>query len=430
MSPPISLWDPLPHGVIAEHELAELQPAVTAAHKQLVEKSGPGAEFLGWLDLPKEVAVQVPRIKALAELIRATAPNLVVVGVGGSYLGAKATIDALTGPFRVLKDSALRVFYAGHTLSGGYLAGLIRYLEKQDFCLAVVSKSGGTIEPAIALRVLRSLLANKYSEAAVRQRIFVVTDPQKGLLKALAEKEGYKTLAIPPDVGGRYSVFSPGGLLPIAAAGIDIEEFLAGAREAMEQYTSPKLYENPCYRYAAYRNILYQAGKQVELFAAYEPSLATFGEWWKQLFGESEGKEGKGLFPATAIFSTDLHSLGQYIQEGPRLLFETVLRIKAPDRRLRIPLAPTADDGLNYLAGRDIEEVNTCAFKGTLTAHTDTGVPNLILELPKLSPCSLGALFYFMEKACAISAYLLAVNPFNQPGVEAYKKQMLSLLRD
>lgn len=410
--------------IIGEHELRQLQPEVSTAHELLMRKTGAGADFTGWLDLPQTAMAQASRIQEAAEEIKATSDALVVVGIGSSYLGARAAIEALGDSFYNLKG-ATKVFFAGHNLSGTYHADLLDFLEDVDFSVNVISKSGTTTEPAIAFRMLRKLLERKYGREGARKRIYATTDAEKGALRSLAAQEGYRTFVIPGDVGGRYSVLSPVGLLPMAVAGIDIAQVLAGAEKARQELTSP---ENPCYQYAALRNLLLRKGRLVELLVSYEPGLQSFGEWWKQLFGESEGKDGKGIFPASAIFSTDLHSLGQYIQDGSKLLFETVIKVESPRRHLAVPSDQEDLDGLNYLAGRDMQEVNDKAFAGTLLAHGDGGVPNIVLIVPRLDPEAFGGLVYFMEKACAISGYLLGVNPFDQPGVEAYKKNMFALL--
>ena len=413
---------------VGKQELDYLQPAVNTAHKLLVEKAGPGSEFLGWLELPERAKAQLPEIKKATELIRDTSEALVVIGIGGSYLGARAAIEALGHSFHNLQKNKTKIFFAGHNLSSTYHADLLDVLQDMDFSINVISKSGTTTEPALAFRVFKNLLEEKFGKEGAKKRIYATTDANKGALKTLAEEEGYTTFVIPDDIGGRYSVLTPVGLLPMAVAGIDIEALLQGAREAQGQLGNPDLGHNPCYQYAAVRNILYRKGKTVELLVTYEPGLHSFSEWWKQLFGESEGKDGKGLFPGGAIFPTDLRSLGQYIQDGSDLLFETVLKVKKPRRKIAIPRQKEDLDQLNYLAGRDMEFVNDCAFRGTLQAHTAGSVPNLVLTLPELSEQTLGYLFYFMEKACALSGYILGVNPFDQPGVEAYKKNMFSLL--
>jgi len=416
---------------ITEDKLLAAQPQVNAAHNLLTEKRGPGSECLGWLDLPDTAMSWVPGIKSAAQRIRESSDALVVIGIGGSYLGSRAAIEALGDSFHNLKGDVTKVFFAGHNLSSSYHADLLDVLQDVDFSVNVISKSGTTTEPAIVFRIIKNLLENKYGRDGARKRIYVTTDARKGALRALAEKEGYTAFPIPGDVGGRYSVLTPVGLLPMAVAGIDIEALLGGARQAREDFLNPALEGNSCYQYAALRYLLYREGKTVELLVSYEPGMQYFAEWWKQLFGESEGKNGKGLFPAAAIFSTDLHSLGQFIQEGTKLLFETVVKVTLPRRELLIPQVPEDIDQLSYLAGKNIDFVNNCAFRGTLKAHTEEGkVPNLVIALSELREWNLGYLFYFMEKACALSGYLLGVNPFDQPGVEAYKKNMFTLLKE
>ncbi|MGI6366708.1 MAG: glucose-6-phosphate isomerase [Bacillota bacterium] len=410
------------------HELRYLEPAVAAAHRQLADRTGPGSEFLGWLDLPEQAKAQTESIRQAAEAIRRQSDALVVIGIGGSYLGARAAIEALGNSFHNLQDGKTKVFFAGHNLSSAYHADLLDLLKDMDFSVSIISKSGTTTEPAIAFRLCKKLLEEKYGKEGARRRIFAITDATKGALRSMASQEGYAAFAIPGDVGGRYSVLSPVGLLPMAVAGIDIDPLVAGASQAREELNDPDLAANPCYQYAACRAILHRKGKAVELLTAYEPGLQTFAEWWKQLFGESEGKDGKGIFPASAIFSTDLHSLGQFIQDGSNLLFETVLKVNAPRRDLEIPRQEEDLDQLNYLAGKTVDFVNTCAFQGTLQAHTQGQTPNIVIELPDLTAHTLGYLFFFMEKACALSGYLLGVNPFDQPGVEAYKRNMFALL--
>jgi glucose-6-phosphate isomerase len=414
---------------ITEGELLALQPAVNSAHVLLTEKKGLGSEYLGWLDLPETAMSWVPEIKSAAENINESSEALVVIGIGGSYLGSRAAIEAMKGSFHNLKGNA-KVFFAGHNLSSNYHCDLLDLLQDIDFSVNIISKSGTTTEPAVAFRLLKDLLVRKYGREEAKKRVFATTDAQTGALRALAEQEGYTTFDIPRDIGGRYSVFTPVGLLPMAVAGIDIEALLKGARQAREDSLSPELESNSCYRYAAIRHLLYGSGKAVELLVSYEPELHYFCEWWKQLFGESEGKEGKGLFPAAAIFSTDLHSLGQFVQEGTKLLFETVIKVIKPRGDLVIPQETDDLDQLNYLADKDMEFINNCAFQGTLKAHSEEGkVPNLVLTLSELREKNLGYLFYFMEKACALSGYLLGVNPFDQRGVEAYKRNMSTLLR-
>jgi len=400
-------------------------------HKVLVSKTGKGNDFLGWVKLPAGTDPAIPdRIKEDAEKIRSQSQLFVVIGIGGSYLGARAVIDCLSHPFLPLFHGrrAPVILYAGENLSEDYHAGLMEILDQYDYSVAVISKSGTTTEPAIAFRIIKAHLEKKYGKKKATGRIFAVTDAQRGALKKLAAKEGYSTYVIPDDVGGRYSVLTPVGLLPIAVAGLDIEKLIGGARRMMEQCLASAVPgKNPALQYAAIRNALYQSGKPVEILVNYLPNLYYLTEWWKQLFGESEGKEHKGIFPAGVGFTTDLHSLGQYIQDGTRLMFETILSVENPGKELRVPFLEDDADGLNYLAGKRLTEINSMAEMGTLLAHVDGGVPNIRISVPELNEENLGELLYFFEFACAMSAYLLGVNPFDQPGVEAYKKNMFAL---
>jgi len=421
------------HAFVQEHELLQLQPAVQLAHKQLHDKTGPGSDFLGWLELPvKYDASERERIKEVAASIQQHSDVLLVIGIGGSYLGARAAIEMCSHSFYhqlpAEKKDKPEVYFVGHHLSSTYLADLLDLLDGKEISINVISKSGTTTEPAIAFRILRDYLEKRYGKEEARKRIIATTDRAKGALRQLAEEEGYETFVIPDDIGGRYSVLTAVGLLPIAVAGISIDAMLEGAAAAAELYQNPSLEENPSYQYAAVRQLLARKGKEIELLVHYLPSLQMFAEWWKQLFGESEGKDGKGIFPASVSFTTDLHSMGQYIQEGRRNLFETVLFVKESSRTVLIGEDPDNVDGLNYLAGKSLDFVNQKAFEGTLLAHSDGGVPNLIISVPELSPYTFGQLVYFFEKACAMSGYLLGVNPFNQPGVEAYKQNMFALL--
>ncbi|PAF37531.1 glucose-6-phosphate isomerase [Terribacillus saccharophilus] len=418
---------------IGEQELDYLAPLVQAAHDQLHNKTGASNDFLGWLELPMDYdKEEFARIKQAAEKIQSDSDVLLVVGIGGSYLGARAAIEALTHSFfNVLSKEdrkAPQVFFVGNSISAPYLNQLLDAIKGKDVSVNVISKSGTTTEPAIAFRIFKKYLEEKYGVDEARKRIYATTDKARGALKTLASKEGYESFVIPDDVGGRFSVLTAVGLLPIAAAGVDIDSIMSGAQKAQEELSVSDLKENPAYQYAAIRNVLYNKGKNIELLVNYEPSLQYFSEWWKQLFGESEGKDLKGLFPASANFSTDLHSLGQYVQEGRRDLFETVVLVKQPVSDVTIEAEEEDLDGLNYLAGQTVDQVNYKAFQGTLLAHTDGNVPNLVVEVPALDPFSFGYLVYFFEKACAISGYLLGVNPFDQPGVEAYKKNMFALL--
>lgn len=407
------------------------QAEVRQAHDTVHQGTGRGHDFLGWLEPLAVDGDIVQNVLAAAEKIRANTDVLLVIGIGGSYAGARAGIEMLTHAFRN-QFSAVRqgpeIYFIGHNLSATYISQLFQLIEGKDVSLNVISKSGTTTEPAIAFRLLREWMINKYGEQA-GERIFATTDAEKGALRTLSEAEGYTTFVIPDDVGGRYSVLTPVGLLPLAVAGIDIKAMLQGAHEAKKLYSNPNLAENACYQYAAHRNNLYRQGKAIELLVSYDPRFLTFAEWWKQLFGESEGKEHKGIYPASVQFTTDLHSMGQYIQEGPRHLFETVLWVEeAGHEELTIPHQEDDLDGLNYLAGKSVNYVNQQACLGTLEAHVEGEVPNFVLHIPELTAHNVGHLFYFFEKACAISGYLLNVNPFDQPGVEAYKKNMFRLL--
>ncbi|PTL37719.1 glucose-6-phosphate isomerase [Alkalicoccus saliphilus] len=418
---------------LAEHEVEYMQPAVTAAHETLHEGKGAGSEFLGWMDLPVNYdKEEFARIQKAAEKIQSDSEVLLVIGIGGSYLGARAAIEALTHTFYNELDGNKRrtpqIFYVGNNISSTYVKHLMEAIEGKDVSINVISKSGTTTEPAIAFRIFRDYVEKKYGVEEARRRIYATTDKAKGALKQLSEEEGYESFIIPDDVGGRFSIFTAVGLLPIAAAGLDIEEMMKGAADAREAYSNPDLKQNEAYQYAAVRNALYNKGNLVELMVNYEPALHYVSEWWKQLYGESEGKDGKALFPASADFSTDLHSLGQYVQDGRRDLFETVLHVNSVKEEIQIEKAENDLDGLNYLAGETMSFVNDKAYEGTMLAHLDGGVPNLIINIPELSEYHFGYLIYFFEKACGISGYLLGVNPFDQPGVEAYKKNMFALL--
>ncbi|GAA0071408.1 glucose-6-phosphate isomerase [Clostridium sardiniense] len=406
---------------------------VQSAHKKLHEGTGAGNDFLGWIDLPVNYdKVEFARIQEAAKRIQETSDVLIVIGIGGSYLGARAAIEMLTNNFyNVLSKEdrkAPQIFYVGNNISATYMNQLLKAIEGKDISVNVISKSGTTTEPAIAFRIFKDLLEKKYGKEEAKKRIYATTDASKGALKTSADAEGYETYVIPDDVGGRFSVLTAVGLLPIAAAGVNIEEMMKGAADAREAYSNPSVKENDCYKYAAVRNALYNKGKTIEILVNYEPSLHYFNEWWKQLYGESEGKDNKGIFPAAVDFSTDLHSMGQYIQEGRRDLFETVINVEKAEESVIIEATEDNIDGLNFLAGKDMNFVNQKAFQGTLLAHNDGGVPNMVVNVPELTPYYFGQLVYFFEKACGISGYLLGVNPFNQPGVEAYKKNMFALL--
>lgn len=418
---------------IDEVEMKLMESQVRAAHELLHQGTDAGNDFLGWVELPaKYDKKEFEAIQQAAREIRETSEALVVIGIGGSYLGARAAIEMLSHSFANQypeeKRSNPQIYYLGHTISPTYTAELLELLAEKDFTVNVISKSGTTTEPAIAFRLIKELLIKKYGTAGAKRRIYATTDRAKGALKKLADAEGYTQFVIPDDVGGRYSVLTPVGLLPIAVSGIDIQEMMDGAGAAYQAYQRPDLEKNPAYQYAAARNILYRKGKLIEILVNYEPGLHYFAEWWKQLFGESEGKNHKGIFPAACDFSTDLHSMGQYIQEGRRDLFETVLWVEKPRRSVVIPTDPDNIDGLNFLSGQTMEFVNEKAFQGTLLAHHEGGVPNLVIRVPELTPYYFGELVYFFEKACGLSGYLNAVNPFDQPGVEAYKKNMFALL--
>ncbi|WP_018921811.1 glucose-6-phosphate isomerase [Salsuginibacillus kocurii] len=418
---------------VSAQELEQLQPAISLAHEQLHNQTGAGSDFLGWLDLPEAIqGEEYPRIHKAAERIKQQSDVLLVIGIGGSYLGARAVIDALSHSFRNQlskeKRQAPEIYFLGHHMSPSYIQDLLETLEGKDVSVNVISKSGTTTEPAIAFRIIREWLQNTYGNEEAAKRIYATTDREKGALKTLADEEGYETFVVPDDVGGRYSVLTAVGLLPIAASGLDIDGLMKGAAKAKEELSEPDLKKNPAYRYAAVRTALHQKGKEIELLVNYEPKLHHLSEWWKQLFGESEGKDNKGIFPASLNFSTDLHSMGQYVQEGRRHLLETVIQVDEPGKDVKLPKTEDDLDGLNYVAGETIDTINKKAFEGTLLAHTDGGVPNMVIRLPELSEESFGYLVYFFEKACAVSGYLLGVNPFDQPGVEAYKKNMFALL--
>ncbi len=410
-----------------QEELDKINREVKIARKTLDAKTGEGNEYLGWVDLPETFdQEEVERIYQAARKIRKQAKILVVVGIGGSYLGAKAAIEYLKPYFPKRKN--IEIIFAGHNMSSTYLDELMSFLSNKDFCINVISKSGTTTEPAIAFRMLKELLEDKYGLDEAKSRIYVTTDKAHGALRELADKSGYTSFIVPDDIGGRFSVLTPVGLLPIAAAGININQMLAGAASARREYKKYSIYKNDVHMYVAIRNLLYRKNYQVEMMINYEPKLAFFAEWWKQLFGESEGKDHKGLFISSASFSTDLHSLGQYIQDGRRILFETVINVEKPEKDVLIKKDDLNLDGLNYLSGNGLDYVNKQALTGTLLAHKDGGVPNLVINVSKLNAYTFGYLVYFFELAVGVSGYLLGVNPFNQPGVEAYKKNMFALL--
>ena len=405
---------------ISEKEILKYKKEVLKAHTNLHEKQGAGSDFLGWVNLKLDVQ-ELEKIKVAASKIRKQSDLLIVIGIGGSYLGSKAVIDALSHTF-----NPKNVIFAGNNMSSDYLNDLLDYIKDKDVSLNVISKSGTTIEPALTFKVLREYIEEKYGENKAKDRIFVTTDKEKGVLKKLADEKGYETFVVPDDIGGRYSVFTAVGLLPIASAGINIDRLLDGVYSAEKKYSS--LENNDCYDYAVARNIMYKKKKKIELLVNYEPKLHYISEWWKQLFGESEGKEEKGIFPASVDNTTDLHSMGQYIQEGERILFETVINIKKPYRDFTLTCEEGSPDALDYLNGKTLNEINHKAMEGTVIAHVNGKVPNIMIEVDKLDEFNLGELLYFFEKACGISGHLLGVNPFNQPGVEAYKKEMFRLL--
>ncbi len=414
---------------VNQDELTGIKAQVETAAKMLHEKSGLGNDFLGWVDLPTNYdKEEFARIKAAAEKIQKNSQVLIVIGIGGSYLGARAAIEFLKSPFyNNMKKNTPDIYYVGNNINPTYLNEIISLCEGKDFSVNVISKSGTTTEPALAFRVFKKLVEDKYGKEEAKNHIFATTDKAKGTLKELSDTEGYETFVVPDNVGGRFSVLTAVGLLPIAVAGCDIDKLMEGARQAQNDYTAD-FDNNDCYQYAALRNIFYRKGKSVEMLVAYDPAFAMMSEWYKQLFGESEGKDNKGIFPSSAIFSTDLHSMGQYIQQGSRVLFETVVDIKTPKKDFYLEKDEANLDGLNFLCDQNMSVVNRKAFEGTILAHTEGGVPNMILELEDTSEFSLGYLIYFFEKACAVSGYILGVNPFNQPGVESYKSNMFALL--
>lgn len=410
--------------------LENIAGEVKSANDALYAGTGKGSDFLGWLTLPQDYDKdEFARIKSAAKKIQDNSDVLVVVGIGGSYLGARAAIEFVKSQnYNLLKKDTPDIYFAGNTISSRAVAELERMIGDRDFSVNVISKSGTTTEPAVAFRILRELLEKKYGKDGAKERIFATTDKEKGTLKKFADSEGWQTFVVPDNVGGRYSILTAVGLLPIAVAGIDIDALMQGARDAMEKYFSGDVMKDDCCKYAAIRNILYRSGRKIEMMISYEPSYTMMNEWFKQLFGESEGKDGKGIFPASAVFSTDLHSMGQYIQQGERTLFETVVTFKNSVDEVYIENDKDNVDGLNFLAGKSISFVNQKAFEGTVLAHTDGNVPNIVIELDNMDEHDLGELIYFLEKACALSGYVLGVNPFDQPGVESYKKNMFALL--
>ncbi|MEE0523502.1 MAG: glucose-6-phosphate isomerase, partial [Lachnospira sp.] len=420
-------------GYVHEHEVESMKALTESARKLLLSKSGAGNDYLGWIDLPVDYdKEEFARIKKAAEKIKSDSDVLVVIGIGGSYLGARAAIEFLGHNFfnSVSKDlrKAPEIYFVGNSISSNYLAGLVDVIGDRDFSVNIISKSGTTTEPAIAFRVFKKMLEEKYGKDGAAKRIYATTDKAKGALKKLADAEGYEEFVVPDDVGGRFSVLTAVGLLSIAVSGVDIDELMAGAASARKRCIENDFDNNDAMQYAALRNIMLRKGKSVEILCDYEPSLHYTLEWWKQLMGESEGKDNKGLFPASVDLTTDLHSMGQFIQDGSRIMFETVLNVEKTSREIVIEKEDEDLDGLNYLAGKTMDFVNKCAMNGTILAHTDGNTPNLRVDIPEQTPFYLGELFYFFEFACGLSGYMLGVNPFNQPGVESYKKNMFALL--
>lgn len=415
---------------IKSHEYKATEAKVLAAHNLLHSKKGLGCEFTGWLNLPFDYDKdEFSRIKNAAKKVCSNSDVFIVIGIGGSYLGARAAIEFLKSQnYNFLKKNTPDIYFVGNNISSDHLAEILELCEGKDISINMISKSGTTTEPAIAFRVFRDYLIEKYGKDGAKERIFCTTDKQKGALKALADSQSYETFVVPDDIGGRFSVLTAVGLLPIAVAGADIDKLMEAVKDAAKEYSEANLEKNPCYKYAATRNILYNKGKKIEVLACYEPRFTMMSEWFKQLYGESEGKDQKGLFPASVIFSTDLHSMGQYIQDGSRDLFETIVKINKVKTEIKIQTDKDDIDGLNFLSGKTIKYINDKACEGTLLAHNDGGVPNCVIEIDDISEYSLGYLIYFFEKACAISGYMLGVNPFNQPGVEEYKKNMFALL--
>lgn len=427
---PIQLEDAYVKGFVRDHEYGAIEPMVKAAHESLMNGTGAGNDFHGWVNLPKDYdKEEFARIKSAAERIKSNSDVFIVIGIGGSYLGARAAIEFLKSDYyNDLKKDTPNIYFTGNSISSSALSELVSICEGKDVSINMISKSGTTTEPAIAFRVFRELLEKKYGKEGAKERIFCTTDKAKGTLKNLADKEGFESFVVPDDVGGRFSVLTAVGLLPIAVAGCDVDALMKGAADAVDKYNTPSIEENDCYKYAAIRNIMYNKGKTTEVMVSYEPCFAMMNEWWKQLYGESEGKDQKGLFPASVIFSMDLHSMGQYIQDGKRDIFETVFHFDKPKHEIVIGKDPEDIDGLNYLEGKTMDFVNDKAFEGTVLAHTDGNVPNIVIKADDFSEETLGHIIYFFEKACAISGYMLGVNPFDQPGVESYKKNMFALL--
>ena len=427
----LKLTDAYVKQFVSDEELAAISGEVLEAQKSLLAGTGEGNDFLGWITLPDDYdREEFARIKKAAEKIKNSCDVFIAIGIGGSYLGARAVVEFLKSPlYNNLKKDTPDVYFSGCNISAQSLNELLALCEGKDVCINVISKSGTTTEPAVAFRVFRDLLEKKYGKEGARERIFVTTDKAKGTLKKFSDEAGYETFVVPDDVGGRFSVLTAVGLLPIAVSGVDIDALMKGASDAAARYTKiADVEENECLKYAALRNVLYRQGKATEILVNYEPYATMFNEWWKQLYGESEGKDLKGLFPASVIFSTDLHSLGQFIQDGSRSVFETIVSVKNADSKLAVPYDEANVDGLNFLAGTDLNEINKVAMQGTILAHIDGGAPNILIEIEDKNEYCLGYLLYFFEFACGVSGYVLGVNPFNQPGVEAYKKNMFALL--
>ena len=419
---------------LTNEEINSMESRVLAAHDALENRTGAGRSMLGWKDLPENITEQdIEKINKAADKIRAESEVLIVIGTGGSYLGARAVIEMLSDPlYNLQKDTKRKgpqVIFIGNNLSGRHLRSVIEYIEDKDVAINVISKSGTTLEPAIAFRILKLFMEEKYGKGGAAERIYVTTDAEKGILKQIADSEGYETFVIPHDVGGRYSVLTPVGLLPIAVAGIDIEDILDGALFARHMFNVRKLEDNDCYKYAAVRNLLHEKGKDIEIMSCYEPTMQYFVEWYKQLFGESEGKDGKGIFPAGVTFTADLHSMGQLIQDGKRNIFETVLNVELDKSFIKVPEIENSQDGLDYVASKTLDEINKIAEKATCMAHMEGGVPIIEINIKELTPYNVGQLIFFFEKACAISGYVLGVNPFDQPGVEEYKTRMKQMLK-
>lgn len=427
----LKLTDAYVKPFVTDAEMEAVRGEIAEAQKSLLAGSGKGNDFLGWITLPDDYDKdEFARIQKAAQKIKKSCDVFVVIGIGGSYLGARAVVEFLKSPmYNNLKKDTPDIYFSGCNISAQSMNELLAVCEGKDVCINVISKSGTTTEPAVAFRVFRELLEKKYGKEGARERIFVTTDKAKGTLKQFSDEAGYETFVVPDNVGGRFSVLTAVGLLPIAVSGVDIEALMKGASDAAATYTKETdIEKNDCLKYAALRNILYRQGKATEILVNYEPYAAMFNEWWKQLYGESEGKDGKGLFPASVIFSTDLHSLGQFIQDGSRSVFETIVSVKHTDSKLAVPYDPANVDGLNFLAGTDLNQINKTAMQGTILAHIDGGAPNILIEVEEKNEYCLGYLLYFFEFACGVSGYVLGVNPFDQPGVEAYKKNMFALL--